>query len=254
MNISKVNLSKDSKTSKKKDSPPQKNPSKLRFVYLLLLIILILQGSILYLMLKPIDLVNDYRVSTVINEVLGKVTTPPGEIPIVLRIGDETTLPDIKELQELSEFTKEVYKDAKNGDYVLGFKEKLVIYRRDDNLIVYDGKNPTALENESRESIRTLAQKIIDKSFEEELLDPKIENDVPSLLRVDNLKELQEDDPEFYKDAKEGDIIAQFTENRVILIYREKSEEIINSASFAINLVKESNEKNQLPEINIPEE
>ncbi len=123
-----------------------------------------------------------------------------------------------------------VYKDAMNGDYVVGFDDKLLIYRRGEGKIIYEGDNPTALLEKAQ---KTLVDNIKAKAKEKGLVST---DESPQLSVVTNPDQVLKNSGEFYRGASKDDVIAYFSTDQVIILYRPSTNAIINSGKYSVNV------------------
>jgi len=162
----------------------------------------------------------------VVAEVSGKAKVNTQEVPVVAVISDAKTL------REQNDIQSEIYKDAQNGDYVIGYTDKMVIYRRQDGSIIYDGDTPqTRLEKTQQELVDAVTNAaknagVIDADSQE----------VPSVSIVTDAKKLRDQNATFYKDAKNNDVLASFAESGILVIYRQDTQTIVNSGQFSTTI------------------
>jgi hypothetical protein len=187
------------------------------------ILIVLLQFAILYLILNPINIYNQLTTVQVINEVVKTVSIPPNELPQVGIIGDKKNLQNIDELKKGNAIDAEIYKDAKNGDYVIGYTSKLIIYRPDGKKIVYEGDTPQQKIVKSQQNLVAQVQK---KTLEAKLISDQ--TPVPQASLVTDPEKVRSSN-EFYKDVQLNDIVANFTNPNLIVIYRPSSDSIIKS-------------------------
>jgi hypothetical protein len=206
-----------------------KNGNKL-FLNILLVLILILQGGIFYLILNPINLYNQLTTVQVINNVVKTVSIPPNELPQVGIIGDKKNLQDIETLKKGNSVDAEIYKDAKNGDYVLGYTSKLIIYRPNDKSIVYEGDTPQLKVNKAQQNLIGQVQKT---ALDNGLITK--DTSVPQASVVTDPTKVKSSNP-FYKDVEQNDIIANFSNPDLIVIYRPSTDKIIKSGQVQLNI------------------
>lgn len=183
-------------------------------------IIIGMLGGVIYLLFRPPFLTDQRENQAIINKVSDKVEVPEFERPTIALIANADNL------REDSPINAEVYKDAQDGDYVLGYSDKIVIYRKDGNEIIYDGPSPVAqLEQTIIANIRQSADILgLDVDPEEQV----------QISVVTDPDALRESNAEFYANADSGDIIATFPRSQYILIYRPSSGNIVNDGQLDI--------------------
>jgi hypothetical protein len=195
-----------------------------------LLIILLLQLGIFYLALNPINVYNQLTTVQVINEVVKTASLPPNELPQVGIIGDKKNLQDIETLKKGNAIDAEIYKDAKDGDYVLGYTSKLVIYRPDGKKIIYEGDTPQQKVGKLQQNLIAVVQK---KALEAKLI--STETAVPQASVVTDPAKVSSSNP-FYKDIQKDDIVANFSNPDLIVIYRPSTDSIVKSGQVQLNI------------------
>lgn len=108
----------------------------------LIVLVVLLQIVILFLLLTQTIYSPQARTNQIIEKATSGLAVPPNEFPQVAVIGDGRNLGDINQIKAGSRIDAEVYKDAQNGDYVLAYSAKLIIYRPSENKVIYDGETP----------------------------------------------------------------------------------------------------------------
>ena len=194
------------------------------------LLILLLQAGIFYLILNPINLYNQLTTVQVINEITKSIQIPPNELPQVGIIGDKKNLQPIDELKKGNAIDAEIYKDAKNGDYVLGYTSKLIIYRSGDKKVIYEGDTPQQKVTKSQQALIALVSK---KAFDSKLITDKTA--APQASVVTDAEKIKTSN-EFYKDVQNNDVIANFSNPDLIVIYRPSSDSIVRSGQVSLTI------------------
>jgi len=149
----------------------------------------------------------------------------------LINVGIQPYVEELKNIDTLkneNEIQKEIYKDAKDGDYAVVIPEnKLIIYRESEDKIIYNDLTPNAkvqaLQTEQIRTIRTVA-------INANLIKTE-STTVPQLSLVQQPDTVKQQDPEFYKDIQAGDIIAYFITENTIFIYRPSTQSILTSGS-----------------------
>jgi hypothetical protein len=191
--------------------------------------LLVLQLGILYLLINPINLYNQLDTVGVINSVGKVAVAPPGLPTAVARVGDGTTLAKADDLRKGNQIDAVVYKDAQDGDYVLGYQGKTIIYRKGENKIVYNDKSAQVLLQESQQNLVAL---VLKKSQDAGIV-AKDYNTAPAVSVVtdaDAVKKINE----FYSVVQKDDLVAQFSKPDVVVVYRPSTDQIVKSGSFAL--------------------
>ena len=194
------------------------------------LLILLLQAGIFYLILNPINLYNQLTTVQVINEITKSIQIPPNELPQVGIIGDKKNLQPIDDLKKGNAIDAEIYKDAKNGDYVLGYTSKLIVYRSSDKKVIYEGDTPQQKVAKSQQTLIALVSK---KALDGKLITDKTA--IPQASVVTDAEKVKNSN-EFYKDVQNNDVIANFSNPDLIVIYRPSSDSIIRSGQVSLSI------------------
>ncbi len=199
----------------------------------LLALIVLLQLVILFVIVNPINLLSQFNAVQVINRVGSLTQVPPTEIPVMAVIGDGS-LPTVEDLKSQSEANAVVYKDAKDGDYVMAYSTKLVIYRGAEDKIIYDGDNPTTLLQKSQEAI---LNQFVAKSKEAGLI-AQDEDEVPqvSLVTDADLFRQSSGSAAFYTNLQTGDVVGTYASKSLIIIYRPSTNSIVSSGSYSTSI------------------
>lgn len=193
----------------------------------LLIVIIVLQIIIIVLLfVNPIYLIQEYRNQQIIEQVAAKTDIDSSETPLVAEITD------IASLKAANDIQAQVYKDAQNGDYVLGYTNKMIIFRPSTQAIIYEGDNPNDLLTKAQEKV---IEDIIRVAKEQNLL-PAESTETPQISIVTDTRALQQSNPEFYKVARNNDLIALFPAHQLIILYNQETSSIINSGSYSTTI------------------
>ncbi len=195
-----------------------------------IVLIAISQLALLYLVLNPINLYSQLTTVQTINEITKTSQVPPNELPQVGIIGDKKNLQSIEELKKGNAIDAEIYKDAKDGDYVLGYTSKLIIYRSSEKKVIYEGKTPQQKVGEVQQNLISGVQK---KALDAGLI--KSDTAAPQASVVTDADKVKQGN-EFYKDVEANDIIANFTKPDLIVIYRPSEDKIIKSGTVSLDI------------------
>jgi len=199
--------------------PNMKVSMFLLFVFQIILVILII---------NPPNLLNQLNVVNIVNDASKQANLPPTEVPVVAVIGDNKLLPTVEDIKKQNQFAAEVYKDAQNGDYVLAYSSKMIIYRSSDKKVIYEGDTPATKQKNLQDQA---TQAVVAKAKEQNLI-TQDSTETPSLSVIVDENKVKESDPTFYANAQKDDIIATFADSKLILIYRPATKSIINSGTF----------------------
>ena len=192
-------------------------------------------GIIIYFLYTTPPYLSQLNLNKTILDEVSKLTS--------VNILDNTTsfavIVDADKLRNENAIQKEVYKDAQNGDYVILFKDQMIIYRRPEKKIIYQGDSPATIANNQR---LTLAQKIGKKVYDAGLIpSDKKEISVPQLSEVTDAEQTKKQSEEFFADVKVGDIIAYFPDLNLVVLYRPSTDMLINTGSYQSSIVSNTN-------------
>ncbi len=191
-----------------------------------LIIVAILQIIIIVLILNPVALVQQYQNQQIINEVAAKTAVNTAESPVI------ATITNADQLRSANAAQAQVYKDAQNGDYVLGYSDKMIIYRRGTGEVIYNGDNPNDLVTHTQEK---LVSDIVDKAKKQNLISSD-STETPQISIITDVKSLQTANPDFYSIARNNDIVALFPQEQLIVLYNQETSTIVNSGKYSTNI------------------
>jgi hypothetical protein len=219
---------------------PQEKNQGMGAVVLLLLVIAVLQAISLYLQFRPAyhpvyqvlspAQEKTLKENTALLKEVSALTSLPNTEPAIAEVLD------VELLKNEHQINGEVYKDAQNGDKVIGYEDRLIIYRPSEKKIVYDGKNPNQILNEQ---YLAALQDVLGKVSALTTLDSKA---VPQFSIIGDVTKLQAQNPNVFAKAQNGDSLLLY-ENRFI-IYRASSNELIYDADVSEGVIG----KNKLSE------
>jgi hypothetical protein len=204
-----------------------------KLLMLAIILILLLQAGILYLFLNPISLLSQLTTVQTINEITKQANVAPNELPQVGIIGDGKNLKDIEELKKGNAIDAEIYKDAKNGDYAVGYTSKLIIYSPSDKKIVYDGETPQQKLAKAQQSQVALVSAVSKAALDANLITDK--TPAPQASVVTDPEKVKTSNA-FYKDVTANDIIATYTNPDLVVIYRPTENKIVKSGQVSISI------------------
>lgn len=199
------------------------------FVFL----VVVLQLVIIFILVNPINLLNQLSAVQIINKVSSKVVVPPNEVPqVIAQVGDLKNLPDADALKKENAIQAEIYKDAQNGDYVLLYSSKMIIYRSAEDKVIYEGDTPASVLKKTQEGLVT---KVVSKAKDLGLISASSEEN-PQLSIISDVAALKNENPVFYTNAANNDVIALFQQSGKILLYRPDTDTVINSGTFNVSI------------------
>lgn len=177
--------------------------------------------AVIYI-INPIGIYQNNTTGEIIKEVSQLTTTNPLETPLV------NVIKDVQKIKELNAINAEVYKNATNGDYVVGYSDKMIIYRRQSGDIIYEGQTPAAILESTQQTIIT---GVTNKAKEAKLIEAS-STEAPQVSIVTDAAKLKEENPSFYANAQTNDVIALFSSKKLIVLYRPSTSTIINSGAY----------------------
>lgn len=218
--------------SKSKSNRASKFIKFIASIKTLAVIVIVFQVAILYFQIRPINVLNELNAVQVINKVSRLTTIPSDQLPTAIgRVGDNTLLPDVDTLIKGNDIQAQVYKDAKDADYVIVYTDRMVIFRESENRVIYDGFTPAKiLSNNQDELVKNLLAKVKEQGIISK------DNDEAPQLRIitTELADLQRTNGDFYSQAKENDIIAMFAKENKIVLYRAEGNAVIKYGDMSI--------------------
>lgn len=222
-------------------SPLSKMPSKperqkgirrflnIRSAVIGIFVLQILTTVLLIIIIRPSLVFEQASAVGITNKVSELVSVPPSEVPVIARVGDGRNLTDIETLKSQNEVNAEVYKDAQNGDYVLAYTSKMIIYRAGENRIIYEGRSPQKILEDTQNSI---INAVVTKAKKANLI-PQDSTETPQVALVSDPNALKSGNPQFYAEAQQNDIVVTFPRSSIVILYRPSNDLIINSGSFS---------------------
>ena len=136
------------------------------------------------------------------------------------------TITDIDALKKGNPLNEEVYKDAQNNDKVIGFNDRMIIYREADHKIIYEGQSPAQIQ---QAKYMEQLQPIFDEVGKLTQINPQA---IPRLLTVTDADALRKAQPEIYKDAQAGDQVLVYTDR--VIIFRPSTKAIVLDAPLQV--------------------
>ena len=197
-------------------------------ISILLFVMVILQAATLFFLIKPTaqpvyqslspEQEKTMELNTALLEKVSALTTLPKENPVIAEVLD------VDILRQEHPINADVYKDAANGDKVIAYADKLIIYRPDENKVIYEGKNPNQIMQE--QYIADLKD-VLAKVGALTTLDTKT---VPQLSTIADIDKLKAGNPKFFADALNEDKILVYPDR--LIIYRPSTNQIIVEAAI----------------------
>jgi hypothetical protein len=191
-----------------------------------LAVLALVEFVIILWLINPSAIITRIQNDQVVREVSGLTTINTTETPVVAVITNANALRDENTIQA------EIYKDAQNGDYVIGYTDKMIIYRRQDSSIIYEGETPQLKLESTQEALLT---NIITAAKDSGAVD-RDSVEVPQVSVISDARQLRQTNPGFYADAQNGDILAYFLDSGVLVIYRDETQTIINAGSYSTTI------------------
>jgi hypothetical protein len=191
-----------------------------------LAVVALVEFVIILWLINPSAILTRIQNDQVVREVSGLTTINTTETPVVAVITNANALRDENTIQA------EIYKDAQNGDYVIGYTDKMIIYRRQDSSIIYEGETPQLKLESTQEELLT---NIITAAKDSGAID-RDSVEVPQVSVISDARQLRQTNPGFYSEAQNGDILAYFLDSGVLVIYRDETKEIINAGAYSTTI------------------
>jgi hypothetical protein len=185
-------------------------------------LVAVLLVIIIYFLFNPPYVDTRSTNQKIFDEVKGKVEISDDEAPIVLEI------PKADTLKKANSISEEIYANVKDGDYFISLSDKIIIYRNGEDKVIYEGPSPAQIRAERETQIISDLKDALQSRGEE--IDFK---ETPQLTAISDPKELQKLDADFYKDAKEADLVAVFPNSGKIVIYRSADKSIVKVGNFS---------------------
>jgi len=189
-----------------------------------------------WLILNPFNILNNLNVVNLINDVTSKATqsgnpVPSNEVPTIAQIGDKKYLEDIDTLKKANQINARVYEGAENGDYVLLYTSKMIIYREKSKTIIYNGETPQQLLSRSQKAVVALSVK---KAKDSGLI-PNENTEEPQVSVVQDPEALKKVNA-FYNEVQKDDLIISFTNPSLVIVYRPSNDIIVKSGKYNLNI------------------
>lgn len=204
---------------------------RLSSVRVLAFLIIAFQLVILFVLVNPMNIINQLSFGEIVSKV-SKLTALPSETPEAIgTVGDNILLPSAELLRSGRNIDAEIYKNALDGDFVLLYSNKMIIFRESENRVIYEGDTPTEVMKNNQDK---LVADLIEKVKAEGIIDQD-NSEIPQLLLIKSkLEVLKSNNPNLYADAQENDIVAIFAEANKIVLYRSEGKIIIKHGDLSI--------------------
>jgi len=206
-------------------------PNFLMLLFQIVSIFLVL--SIYRMISEPVT--RDLKIVSVLNNLSTLANIPPATLPNQVNIVGDGILPTIEDLKKIGPIQAEVFKDAKDGDYVLvysgkdGALDRLIIYRDSEKKVVYDGKTISTIDQENRTA---LLNKVVQATKNAGLISQSSTEIPTAQVVADSVKFKQENNLPFFQDVQNGDIIATYkptSSGALTIIYRPATDSIVKT-------------------------
>lgn len=136
------------------------------------------------------------------------------------------TIDDVEAVRKADPLNEQVYKDAQNGDRIIRFSDRMIIFNEGENKIVYEGKSPVQMQ---QEQLTADLQSVLSEVSQLTTINPQAR---PQLLTVAKPEELKKQNPEVYKDVELGDRVLLYTDR--VIIYRPTEKKIVFDAKLRV--------------------
>lgn len=206
---------------------------RINFTVLLIILVLICQLYIVFLGLNPFSMLSAYNQRMEIEKISKLAGMSPVDAKSYVEIGKTAGFVEIENIKKDSAINAEVYKDAMQGDKVIGFGTKMAIYRPSANKLIYSGDTPGQI-NEAKAS--ELLSEIIKQIKDAGHIDKNSE-EVPQVASITDASKLARN--EFYSTAVKGDLLLSFGTEGVVVLYDSNKKEIKSVARVNLEKVEE---------------
>jgi len=214
---------------------------KLNITIVLLLLVLLCQLYIVFLGLNPLSVLSAYNQRKEIEMISKLAGMNPVDAKSYVEIGKTQGFTDIEAIKKESAINAEVYKEAKNGDKVIGFGAKMAIYRPSIKKLIYSGDTP-GQKNELKKN--ELITEIIDQIKAEGHIS-KNSTEVPQIAGITDPSKLEKND--FYAKAEAGDAVLSFGDSGVVILYDLEKKMVKSVAKVKLESVGEKEEPSASP-------
>jgi hypothetical protein len=175
-------------------------------------VIIVLQIVIIALLAYGIFVPKQTLGAKLVDEVANIAGINTSNFPIEIIELDKQLLDQLNTGNSIQE---EVYKDAEVGDYILVYSDRMIIYRRSEKEVIYDGLSPSQI---SQTEEATVINTIVSLAKQQGII-PSESESVPQASVVTDPTAFKQQDPEFYADLAQGHVIAVFPNEQVIVLY-----------------------------------
>ncbi len=201
---------------------------KLNVTLVILLIVLACQLYIIFMGLNPLNFYAAYSQRKEIEMISKLANVSALEAKSYVEIGKTQDFTDIDKIRKESTFNEAVYNDAKNGDKIIGYSDKMVIYRPSTKKLIYEGDTPG--QKQQKEQLKALTEVIEQIKAAGHI--SKDSTETPQVAVVSD-PELLAKNP-FYAKAMKGDAILSFGNEGVVILYDANKKEIKNVAKVKL--------------------
>lgn len=175
--------------------------------------------------LNPVNQFKAYKERKLLETIANKASVKVTEAQAMVEIGTTPNF-DLEKVKKGSKIDEQVYKDARTGDRVVAFTSKMVIYRPSSNTVVYQGDTPGQIQTKQNKERLTNVMTALKSAG----VIPADTKEEPQASEVNNADQLKAN--AFYKDVKNGDLILNFGNLGIVIIYDEASGKVVNSGKI----------------------
>lgn len=201
---------------------------RLNVTLVILLIVLVCQLYIIFMGLNPLNFYAAYSQRKEIEMISKLANVSPLEAKSYVEIGKTAEFADIDKIRKESTFNEAVYKDAKNGDKIIGYSDKMVIYRPSMRKLIYEGDTPG--QKQQKEQLKALTEVVEQIKAAGHI--SKDSTETPQVAVVSDPAQLAKN--AFYAKAAAGDAILSFGNEGVVVLYDANKKEIKNVAKVKL--------------------
>jgi hypothetical protein len=168
-------------------------------------------------------------VEALLAEIDTKANLTKEEVGLVYSIGKDMYYGTIEDIKNQSADAAALFKEALDGDYVVEYKDSIIIYRKSTEKIIFDtnsdGRSTQEIRNSYATSITDIAKqnKVVEQTY----------TGIPTITHISDVQTMIKYNA-FFRDAIDGDILATFDDLNLVMIYRSYNRAIINKAKIEV--------------------
>jgi len=186
---------------------------------LIIILAIVLQIVIIILIINPFAIISQNQINSILNEVVQLSNDPDFRSATISKVAKAD---DFRKQYLLGDN----FSNLKDNDYILLVNDKFIIFRKDEDKIIYQGVAPSSMLDLTR-----LALLISQKAKDENLIS---DSETPAIKFYN-----ENTDKDQYKDyfdaLTEGEVLAFFGHYKLIIVYNLQTNTIISTKNFTLN-------------------